>query len=88
MLVLSAVYNSQNPWLSDMVTADTLRYLLQRTVGFLARLRFTSVTAKSDIAILRSIERRLFGIMTDPYAVEYPLPTPPPAMYASFGSVA
>ena len=61
MLVLSATYCSKIAWLCELITEDKLRGLLSRTIRFLARLRYTSKTARTDIEILQAIQRKLFG---------------------------
>jgi len=81
MLVLSAACTSGIPWLCDLIPKDKLKELISRTVRFLARLRYTSNTARTDIEILQAIQKHLFNSYDDVLRGDGSL-----SMHASFSS--
>lgn len=60
VLVLSATYNSPNPQLRSMVSEDTLRKLLVRTIDFLEDKKGISPALGNDARILRHVQAKLF----------------------------
>jgi len=61
MLILAAVYHSANPYLSDLIPAEHLQILMQRTIRFLGQISHCSDTVKHDATILQIIYRKLFS---------------------------
>jgi hypothetical protein len=58
MLVLSAAH--YNPVMKDIVPADRLKQLLERTITFLRRLSAISPTSMIDCVTLEKIKHALF----------------------------
>ncbi|KAF2227877.1 hypothetical protein BDZ85DRAFT_8841 [Elsinoe ampelina] len=72
MLVLAACYQSGIDFLVELISEQELKRLFERTVRFLANLRYCSPTANQDIQYLQMIHRRLFNRSV-------PAPPAPPA---------
>lgn len=60
VLVLAATYNSRNPELSSLVSADVLRRLMNRTIHYLDDKANISPTLAKDAEILRHVKQKLF----------------------------
>ena len=83
MLVLSATF--YNKWLRGAVHHERFQGLLERTIGFLRRLRDISPTCKVDCYILENISQLLFRVPPDAKHIYHNEGVEPTSASSSFG---